>query len=184
MLAAAAISNFLTAHSSLLIPHCSLFIILFSFFICFPLSAQTAAELDAMLETEAVSAGRAARFVLGAAELAGAGLSGSAAEDAAYQAAFSSGWISSAAANEITMKEAALLVMKAFGTKGGLWYTLFGTQRYAYREMVYRGLIQGRSDPDMKVSGIRLLQIIGRVLNYTGENEPLAAGQPDTGGER
>jgi len=37
--------------------------------------------------------------------------------------------------------------------------------------MLYRKLIQGRSDPAMTVSGQRLLQIIARVLNYSGENE-------------
>ena len=36
------------------------------------------------------------------------------------------------------------------------------------REMVYRKLIQGAADPGMKVSGVRLLQIISKTLNYTG----------------
>jgi hypothetical protein len=33
---------------------------------------------------------------------------------------------------------------------------------------VYLGIIQGRSDPAMKVPGERLFRILGRVLDYTG----------------
>ena len=50
-------------------------------------------------------------------------------------------------------------------------YSLFHTPRYAYREMVYRKLIQGRANPSMKVSGQRLLQIIDRSLARQGKDE-------------
>ena len=44
-------------------------------------------------------------------------------------------------------------------------YSLFGNPRYAYREMVYKRLITGNADQNMKVSGSRLLLILGRVGN-------------------
>jgi hypothetical protein len=65
--------------------------------------------------------------------------------------------------------------MNAFNFKGGLMYSLFHTPRYAHREMVYRKLVQGRSDPDLIVSGEKMLQIIGQVLNYSGQDAQLDA---------
>jgi len=138
-------------------------------------SAQTAAELDVMLATETVTAAKAARFVLGAAEMLPAELSGTAAETAAYDLAQSRGWIKREASDAITLQDTAFLIMNTFNIKGGIMYSIFRNPRYAYREMIYRRLIQGRADSAMKVSGQRLLQIIGSVLHYSGEDERLDA---------
>jgi hypothetical protein len=137
------------------------------------LSAQTAEELDRMLETQAVSAAQAARFVLGAADLLPEYLSGPEAEEAAWTMAVEKGWVSGG--DTLRLKDAAFLVMNAFGFSGGIMYSLFHNPRYAYREMVYKKLIQGRSDPGFTVSGERLLHIIGRALRYSGEDERLDA---------
>jgi hypothetical protein len=48
--------------------------------------------------------------------------------------------------------------------KGGLMSTLLPGPRYAYRSMVSRSIIQGKTDPDMKVSGDRFLAILGKVM--------------------
>jgi hypothetical protein len=145
-------------------------VILF-FLVTLSLSAQTAAEMDALLETNAVSAGKAARFVLGSLQLLPEGLFGEAAEQAAYDMAQSRGWDIAAAGDSITLKEAAFLVLNAFELKGGVMYSITKNPRYAYRELVYRKIIQGKSDPAMNVSGIRLLHIIDRVqLFYGGDN--------------
>ena len=133
--------------------------------------AQTAAELDTILETKAVSAATAARFALGSADLLPQELSGSKAEVAAYDMAKSKGWITTGSGEDITLKDTAFLIMSAFDVKGGVMYKFLPGPRYAYREMVYRKLIQGRADPDMNVSGARLLQIIGRTLDYVGTLE-------------
>ncbi|MCL2831687.1 MAG: hypothetical protein FWD78_00820 [Treponema sp.] len=150
----------------------SYLIFTFSFLIfSFPLSAQTAGELDTLLGTNAVSVAAAARFVLGAADLLPPDLSGAAAEKAAYDLAFSKGWVNKDAAGTATFKDTAFLIMRAFDFKGGLLYSLFQNPRYAYREMIYNKIIQGRSDPDMEVSGTRLLQILGSALTYSGEDD-------------
>jgi len=128
--------------------------------------AQTAADMDVLLKTGSVNAAQAANFVLGAADLLPAGVSGAAAEKAAYETAVSKGWIKAASGDALTLKDTAFLIMKAFDLKGGVMYSLFKNPRYAYREMVYRKLIQGRSDSSMKVSGPRLLQIIDRTLAF------------------
>ena len=140
------------------------------FFSAFALSAQTAAELDKMLETNAVSVAGAARFVLGALEQLPPGLSGAEAEKAAFDMASSKGWVISPAASDITLRETAFLVMNAFDFEGGLMYSLFASPRYAYREMVYKRIIQGRADPSFTVSGHRLLLIIGRALSFSGRD--------------
>ena len=134
--------------------------------------AQTAAEMDTLLETGAVSVAAASRFVLGSAGLL-PGLSGTGAETAAYEEALSRGFVRAGAEDEITLMDTAFLIMNVFEIKGGLMYSLFQSPRYAYREMIYRRLILGRAYSNMKVSGWQLLQIIGRTLNYTGEREEM-----------
>jgi hypothetical protein len=138
-------------------------------------SAQTADELDRLLEVKEVNAAQAARFALGAAGLVPEGLSGADAEEAAYQAAQQRGWINREPGAAINLKEAAFLVMRAFQMKGGILYSIFHTPRYAYREMVYRRLIQGSIDPGQRVSGNLLLYIIGRIADYTGEDKEMDA---------
>ena len=137
------------------------------------LNAQTAAEMDAMLAADTVSASKAARFVLDAADLLQPGLSGGDAEKAAYDMASQKGWIKTGAGDAVTLKDTAFLIMKAFNLKGGVMYSLFKNPRYAYREMVYRKLIGGRMDQAMNVSGPALLLILDKTISYSsGEGGP------------
>ena len=138
-----------------------------------PLAAQTAAEIDVLIEESEVTVAVSSRFVLGSAGLVTSALSGEEAEKTAYQIAFSRGWVKGNADDIITLRDLSLLVMRAFDMKGGVMYSLTRNSRYAHREMIYRRLIQGRTDPGLGVSGLRLLQIIGSVLNYTGEYDQL-----------
>jgi len=140
-------------------------------FLCaLTLPAQTAAELDVLLETRVLSTAGGARVILEAANLLPSELIGADAQNAAWEMAHSNGWLTKNPNERLTMKDSAFLIMKAFDLKGGLMYSLFRNPRYAYREMRYRKLIQGRSDPANTVSGPQLLQIIGRTLSYSGEN--------------
>ena len=136
-----------------------------------PLHAQTAAEIDALLKADTVSAAGLARFVLGAADLLPPELSGAGAEKAAYDMAASNGWIKTAAEENVTLKDTAFLIMKAFDLKGGIMYSLFKNPRYAYREMVYRKLIMGHADQAMTLNGSRLLQILDKTMSYIDTEE-------------
>jgi hypothetical protein len=93
-------------------------------------------------------------------------LPASADADAAFDAAKE--WLPANAEPDaaLTLAELSYLVMRSFQIKGGAMYRIFPGPRYAYREMVYRNLVQAESDPAWKVSGYRLLHIIGRVLEY------------------
>ena len=145
------------------------------FFATLSLSAQTAAELDTLLETENVSIATAARFTMGSVGLLPAELSGAAAEASAYEEALSRGWVRRGPDDAISLQNTAFLIMNAFELRGGIMYSLFHNPRYAYREMLYRKLIQGRANSSMKVPGRRFLQILGRALNYAGEREEMDA---------
>ena len=68
--------------------------------------------------------------------------------------------------NPIRLDEFAFMLVRAFGFRGGLMYTLFPGPRYAYRELVYRKVLEGRLDPAQTVSGERLLHILGKALEW------------------
>jgi len=143
--------------------------------ICFLLAApvvlyaQTATEIERLLETEAVSYGQAAWLVLEAADLSGS--FENSASDGAFNFAAQQGWLPKKAApqDKASLEGVSLLVMRSFGIKGGLFYSLLKNPHYAYREMVYKDIIQGRSDPQMPVSGGLLLFLVNRVLSRAEE---------------
>jgi hypothetical protein len=129
------------------------------------LSAQTAAELETLLETPAVTCAQAAIFVLGNA------IESDAADDL-YQSAVSSGWLNNTEADApITLDKLSFLIMKAFDIKGGLMYSLFPSPRYAYRTITSRNFLQGITDPAMTINGDEFLLVLGRVLTAEGDNE-------------
>jgi hypothetical protein len=139
--------------------------VLFGSMLSAPVYAQTAAELETILRTTAVSCGQAARFTLAAAEITSP-------QDAAQAFAFAAerSWLPKKAAAEkpITLAELSFLIMKAFDMKGGMTYAILPGPRYAYRSMISRSFIQGNADPAMTVSGDRFLLILGNVLNAAG----------------
>jgi len=141
--------------------------ILLCFFLAVPclLFGQTATELDALLATDTLSYEQAASFVLRAADISAA--------DSAFSYASERKWLSATATSDgkATLSEVSLLIMRAFDLKGGIMYSALKSPRYAYRELVQQGIIQGRADPDLAVSGDRLLFMIGRVLSQKEGNE-------------
>jgi hypothetical protein len=132
-----------------------------------PLHGQTAAELDELLESREITWAQACRFVLPAAEA----LEEHAPAPVAYAAARENGWLPKGAAEDslVNLGGLSFLIMQSFSIKGSVLYVLFPGPRYAYRQLDYLGLIPGLRDPVLKVSGERLLQILGGVLNYRGD---------------
>jgi hypothetical protein len=131
------------------------------------LHGQTAAEMDELLDSRKITWAQACRFVLPAAEQ----IDVHSAPSAAYALAREKGWIAEKAGedNPVRTGELAFLIMNAFGIHGSVLYTLFPGPRYAYRQLNYLGLIPGSKDPALPVSGERLVQILGRLLEYRGE---------------
>ena len=123
--------------------------------------AQTAAEMEILLNTQAVTYAQAARFVLQAADVA------TIAHPAeAFRFAQENDWLPKDVSPETPARldGISLLFMRSFDIRGGFLYSLFKNPHYAYRELVYRSAIQGRADPHMAVSGYQLIFITNRIL--------------------
>jgi hypothetical protein len=121
--------------------------------------AQTAEEIEILLSVEVLNYEYAASFVLRAADVP---VSGN-----AYTYAAERKWLSAKTAigGDATLNEVSLLIMGTFGIKGGIMYSLTKSPHYAYRELVHQGIIQGRADPGLTVSGELLLFMVGKVLD-------------------
>jgi hypothetical protein len=132
--------------------------------------AQTAAEMERLLDTKETTYAQAAWFALASAE-----------EDppanpaAAFALALERRWLPENAepGGFVKLKDLSLLMMKAFDIEGGLMCRLFPGPRYAYREMTRRGFIEGRAYPGFTVSGEWFLQILGNLLSHAGDAELL-----------
>jgi hypothetical protein len=135
----------------------------FWFLVILPVSLypQTAEKLEAILRTDAVSYQQAAQFVLEAAD----GLSTPGPAEA-FRYASGQKWLPANVSGGDTARldGLSLLLMRSFGLKGGMFYSLCKNSHYAYRELVFQDIIQGRADPAMTVSGDELLFLVNRVL--------------------
>ena len=129
-----------------------------------PAFSQSAADIDELLAIESISYEQAAWFVLQAANPNG--FSGSPAE--AFSYAMERKWLPANVLpdHRATMDGVSLLIMQSHNMKGGFMYTLTKSKRYAYRELVYLDIIQGRADPQMTVSGDLLLFMLTRVILF------------------
>jgi hypothetical protein len=132
------------------------------------LCAQTAAELDQLLETREVSFAQASRFVLAVAEVKDGALEAG----PAYTLAEYRGWLPKGVPPDSPIKlgDLCYLMMCAFDLQGSFLYTLLPGPHYAYREFDYLKLIPGRRDPGLKVSGERFLLILETVSSYREAN--------------
>ena len=131
-----------------------------------PAFSQTAAELEQLLGTDSVTYEQAAWFVLRAADVYASSPAG------AFAYAAEHNWLpaNANAYGGVALEGLSLLIMQSFDFKGGLFYSFAQSPHYAYRELVHKGVIQGRIDPDMNVSGDLLLFILGRGLAVTENN--------------
>ena len=118
-----------------------------------PLTAQTAAKLESLLETPVLSWEEAAAFVMEAAEIET--MPGG--HNKWLQKKFIPG-------GDARLDGIALLLMESFELKGGIFYSIAKSPHHAYRELVYKNVIGGNSDPDMRVSGPQLLTMLSRIL--------------------
>lgn len=120
-----------------------------------------AAEFENLFNTEVVTYSQASRFVLEAAE-----------EliirdpHAAFQYAVNYGWLpKNVGIDDIArLDHIAMLLANSFNINGGLLYSVTKNSRYAYRELKYMNVIQGRVVSSMPVSGERLIFYVNRML--------------------
>jgi len=121
----------------------------------------TAMELENLLNAEVVTYAQATRFVLEAAEEFVTND-----PNEAFQYAVSNRWLplNTRADGNARLDHIALLLAHSFDIKGGLLYSITKNSRYAYRELKYMNVIQGRVISSMPVSGERLVFYVNRLL--------------------
>ena len=141
-----------------------LFLVLFSA----PLFSQTAGKLEILLNEKELNWSQATAFVLEAADVK---VQEASPADLAFSFAAEQKWLPKNAASGETarLNGVALLLMQSFELKGGLFYRLSKSPHHAYRELVYKNVIRGNTDPDMPVSGQELLLMVSRILSMRGE---------------
>ncbi|MCL2760010.1 MAG: hypothetical protein FWD22_07340 [Treponema sp.] len=120
-----------------------------------------AAEFEVLLNTGVVTYAQAARFVLEASE---AFVTNNPNE--AFDFAMQNGWLPGKVTpdDNAQLNHISRLLMRSFNLKGGIFYSITKSSRYAYRELVYKNVIQGRADATMPVSGERLIFYVNRLL--------------------
>ena len=127
-----------------------------------PLLAQTAARLEILLQKPEITWADAAVFVLEASEQ---GVYRNPAD--AFAFALERNWLPKGVESEETarLNGIALLLMQSFDLEGGIFYSMMKSPHHAYRELVYKRIIRGDSDPHMAVSGEELVLMISRILS-------------------
>jgi hypothetical protein len=144
-----------------------IFLFLFLGFLSANLFAQTAAKLETMLNIPALRWSDVVSFIMEAADAQDVSVYSD--QAAAFRFAAEQKWLPKNAAPDDTvrLKGIALLLMRAFNLKGGIFYSLSKSPHYAYRELAYKNII--RDDPGMPVSGAQLLLIVNRILSMKEE---------------
>lgn len=130
-------------------------------------AAQSNKFVDGLLEEGAVDLGSAAYLAL-----AGSGLlEADASPEASFGRLVELGWApaGSSASDPATASAYSFALMKAFGLRGGVMYSLFPSPRYAFRELVWLGVLGPRDDPAAPVDGVQALSMLGRVSALGGD---------------
>lgn len=136
---------------------------------CCAVFAQSSEQMSKILESEKASYYTASYLPALYANL----ISEEASESAAFEALQSNGYFTSEVNPDsyINLAELSYVYMKAFGMKGGLFFTLFDSPRYAFKEFKAQGILPSTSDPDMTVSGHDVIDLFNGCLAVTGGNE-------------
>ena len=132
------------------------------------LPAQTAGILEELFNTKILNYEQAAWLVLEAANIWDHSETAADPEPReAYSVALDQKWIpaDTGPGDNARLDRVSLLLMQSFGLKGGIFYSWTQNPHYAYRELVYQDIIQGRSDPEMTVSGEMLLFLVNVILS-------------------
>ena len=131
-----------------------------------PLSAQSNALMDRLLDEEKAQFGDVVYMTMVAAKL----LPETASPAEALQAMYQQNWKVETLRGDapIPLGTYSLLLMKAFKFKGGILYTLFPGPRYACRELGYMKIIPKDVLMNRSVTGEEAVRMLGKVMERTG----------------
>jgi len=119
--------------------------------------------MDAIISNPSISLAQATYMVF----VASRKLAEDATVDQAFALSQSMGWIDAHQVGTRPAKasEYAYLLTRSFALKGGVMGSLFPSPRYAYRDLVARGLFSAEGDPDDFLSGPKAVRILGQVMD-------------------
>lgn len=128
--------------------------------------AQSNSEVDALLLQSEARIDSAAYMALAASELIGAEASLS----DAYAMLMGKGWLSAnhLASAPIKLDDYCAIVMRSLGLKGGLMFRIFPGPRYAYRELVAKGIVDPSGGPKRTLPGDEVLRILRLAMELKG----------------
>lgn len=127
--------------------------------------SQSADAVTEMINTRNTTYGQSAYFVATALEL----ISETATQDEAITALVNAAIINQPAnvQKPIPLNEFSSLCMKAWKIKGGVFYSLFKSKRYAFRELKALGMISISADPSQTIKGRDALKVITQCIDLT-----------------
>ena len=133
-----------------------------------PIYSQSNLIIDEVLEQELIDFDKGVYIILAAGGLIEENASGSQVSEALDK----QNWNihSREVSGKMTLIEASILIMNSLDLKGGVMYTLLPIKRYAYKEMIFKKLIENTADGNREISGVELLTILGKSLSYKEEN--------------
>jgi hypothetical protein len=128
--------------------------------------AQSNSEVDALLPQTEARIDSAAYMALAA-----SGLIGEESSPAdAYAMLMGKGWLSAShlPSAPIKLDDYCAIVMRSLGLKGGLMYSIFPGPRYAYRELVAKGIVDPSGGPKRDLPGDEVLRILRLAMDLKG----------------
>lgn len=146
----------------------SLFLPLF-FLAAFCVSAQSSEKMSVLINTQKANLGQIAYLA--------AVYSGFVGENAGYEDALDSlvskDIVSSdkKTSDEVSVADVSYIFAKSAGLKGGLFWRMIPSKRYAFKELQAKGVIPAEVDPDEKISGRDAVGILNDCISLVSEKE-------------
>lgn len=136
---------------------------------CLHLSAQSSEEISAILQAEKATASQVSYLPALYAER----ITENDNEDAAFKVLQEEGLFAQNVSEDsvVTLAQVCYVYAKTLNIKGGLFYSLFPSPRYAFKEFKARGIIPSTIDPSTTISGRDSLNLFNSCLELLGELE-------------
>ncbi|MEE0885474.1 MAG: hypothetical protein UIB61_01060 [Treponema sp.] len=135
-------------------------------FCCF---SQSSEKISEVLGDEQISKGQAAYFVCVFKDFSDENVSETEAFSVLREKNLFSGKESSD--EQISLGKACFLIGRASKMKGGIFYSIFHSERYAFREFKALGILPQYADPDQNVSGSEFLALLNEFEKKGNHND-------------
>lgn len=137
-------------------------LIVFSVLLAFPLIGQQSNIIDDVISQRSIDLQNATYLALTAGDI----IDESTEPSEALKVLQDLNWsIKKAETNrELTLGDSTVLLMNSLKVKGGIMYSLTKQPRYAYKEMVFRGILKPEEDLKRSISGIEFITILTELM--------------------